>query len=258
MQRKRWPCRDIWRIVDVGRSTKEEDLNKAGILFLLVSIVLTVVMYAVPQGYYVAYPMILLSTLAHEMGHGLAAMLVGGSFEKFVIYEDASGVATWSGDVGRFARALVSAGGLVGPAIVGSIFFSFAKRAENLFVFFGVFLIAADLLVVRNVFGVAFVGGCALVSLWLGLRASKATQQIAAYFIGIQLALSVFSRGDYLFMEYAETANGKMPSDVAHMAEALLLPYWVWGLICGAVSVLCLVVGIRRALLDLMQANRET
>jgi serine/threonine protein kinase len=237
---------------DVDAETKLKENNNRGFLFLVVSIVLTIVMYSFPQGYYVAYPMILISTLAHEMGHGLMAVLMGGSFEKFEMYSDASGVAYWSGDVGRFARAMISAGGLIGPAIVGAGFFAFAKKAGRLFVFLGVFLIICDIVVVRNVFGVGFVGFCSLVSLWLGLRASKSTQQIAAYFIGIQLALSVFSRGDYLFTEYAQTAKGKMPSDVSHMSDALMLPYWVWGIICGLISVICLIVGIKKAVSDLM------
>jgi hypothetical protein len=224
-----------------------------GLMFLLISIVLTIVMYSFPQGYYIAYPMILVSTLAHEMGHGIMAIAVGGSFEKFEVYSDASGVAYWTGDVGRIGRAMISAGGLVGPAIVGGVFFSMANKASRLFLSIGIFLLLAEILVVRNIFGLFFVGGCSLFTLWLGLRASSTTQQIASYFIGIQLALSVFSRGDYLFTEYADTAKGKMPSDVSHMSEALFLPYWFWGAVCGAFSILCLVIGIRKALQDLVK-----
>ena len=227
--------------------------KNGGLIFLCISIILTIGMYALPFGGVVAYPMILLSTLAHEMGHGLMAIAMGGSFEKFEIYSDASGVAYWTGDVGRIARAMISAGGLVGPAIVGGAFFAFANKSSRMFVFLGIFLVLSDILVVRNVFGVGFVGCCALVSLWLGLRASTSTQQIASYFLGIQLALSVFSRGDYLFTEVAQTASGEMPSDVAHMSEALFLPYWVWGIVCGLFSIVCLIVGIRKALTDLTE-----
>ena len=60
--------------------------------------------------------------------------------------------------------------------------------------------------------------------------------------------MSVFSRGDYLFTPTADTAKGIMPSDVANIAEELLLPYWFWGAVCGIFSVVCLVVGIRSAI----------
>ena len=46
-------------------------------LVLLASVVLTVLLYVVPYGRYVAYPLMLLSTLVHEMGHGVANLVVG-------------------------------------------------------------------------------------------------------------------------------------------------------------------------------------
>ena len=50
----------------------------------------------------------------------------------------------------------------------------------------------------------------------------------------------MFSRGDYLFMEQAQTGAGVMPSDTAHMAIALGGTYWMWGLACGAFVLLLL------------------
>jgi hypothetical protein len=64
-------------------------------------------------------------------------------------------------------------------------------------------------------------------------------------FVGVQLALSVFSRSDYLFTSVARTAQGANPSDVEMMSQALFLPYWFWGLACGGVSVGILVWGLR-------------
>lgn len=223
---------------------------KRGTTFLLSSVVLTMLLYVVPYGNTIGYPLILLSTLAHEMGHGLAALLVGGEFHKFYLHSDASGVA-YTATRGNLAGAFVSAGGLVGPAIVGALFFAFAHRAKGLFFMLGVGLVLAEVFVVRNLFGLTFVGGVALLFLWLASSAGKAVQQIAAYFVGIQLALSVFSRGDYLFTPTAQTASGVMPSDVAHIAEALMLPYWVWGALCGGFSLLCLIVGVRLAIQNL-------
>ena len=45
----------------------------------------TVALYLVPYGRYVAYPLLLLSTFAHEMGHGLTALVMGGTFESLVM-----------------------------------------------------------------------------------------------------------------------------------------------------------------------------
>ena len=227
-----------------------DSVQKHGAKFLVSSVVLTILLYVVPFGGTVGYPLILLSTLAHEMGHGLAAVLVGGEFHKFYLHSDASGVA-YTSTSSNLAGAFVSAGGLVGPAIVGALFFAMAHRAKALFFVLGFGLVLAEIFVVRNLFGLTFVGGVAVLFLWIASSAGKGLQQIAAYFVGIQLALSVFSRGDYLFTPTAQTASGVMPSDVAHIAEALLLPYWVWGALCGAFSLFCLVIGVRSALRNL-------
>ena len=213
---------------------------------LLGSVIVTVLLYVVPYGQVLAWPLILLSTLAHEMGHGIAAVLVGGDFDSFVMYADASGLATWSGDVNRLQRAFVSAGGLVGPAVAAAACFAIGRseRAARIsLVLLGLGLLLAELLVVRNLFGFAFVGTVAAMCLGLGLR-GKASAQWGVLFVGVQLALSVFSRADYLFTATASTGAGAHPSDVANIAEALLLPYWFWGGAVGLLSVLVLVLGL--------------
>ena len=55
---------------------------------LFMSVVGTIALYWLPMGQTLAYPLVLLSTLAHELGHGIAALLVGGGFESFVLYAD--------------------------------------------------------------------------------------------------------------------------------------------------------------------------
>jgi len=216
-------------------------------LFLVLSTVVTVLLYFVPYGHYVGYPLMLLSTLVHELGHGLAAVLVGGRFAEFRMHADGSGVAMTAVS-GRLSSALVSAGGLVGPAIAAGIGFVLgrtAQRARKGLAALGVLLLVALLLVVRGWFGMLFVVATAGIFLLLAFKAKPWASQIAMVFVAVQLSLSVFSRGDYLFTEFAQTAQGKMPSDVAQMSNALFLPYWFWGAVCGAFSVGVLVLGLR-------------
>ena len=221
-------------------------------LILLGSILLTVLLfYVIPYGRTIGYPLILLSTLAHEMGHGLAAICVGGSFEKFVIYADGSGVATWSGNVGRIGQAIVSAGGLVGPAIVAAIGFVLGRsprHASKALFGVGFLLFLSLVLVVRNIFGFFFVSLTVAACFFAASKMQPRFCQFFLLFISSQLALSVFSRGDYLFTAEAQTAKGVMPSDVAQMADALFLPYWFWGGVCGLFSVLVLVWGLKASL----------
>lgn len=218
----------------------------AGRSVFVASVAITALLYAIPYGHYVAYPLVLLSTLVHELGHGLTAVLVGGNFHDFRMWLDGSGVATHSGHYGALASALVSAGGLVGPAIAAAIGLACSRRAKAARAFLlliGLGLAVAEIVVVRNMFGWVFVGVLAFLCLAIAMGAPARTAQVSVIFLSVQLALAVFSRSDYLFTAVAETSSGQMPSDVAQMASALGGPYWFWGALCALVSVAALAVG---------------
>lgn len=192
-------------------------------------------------------PLVWLSTFAHETGHGLAAIVVGGRFHKLVIYWDGSGVATHSGDLEGWARAVVSAGGLLGPAVLAAFFFWFGTRPRSSRIglaVFGVAMLVIAAVFVRNVFGLVFTIGCGALFVVCARKLSDERAQTAILFVAIQLALSVFSRADYLFTSVAETGAGEMPSDTAHIAEALGGTFWMWGLVVGAISILILAGGL--------------
>jgi hypothetical protein len=216
-------------------------------LVLVGTVAVTALLYLVPWLRVLAWPLRLLSTVAHEMGHGLAALLVGGRFQALRMWSDGSGVATWSALVGRLGHAAIAAGGLVGPALAAALCFVAGRSprgARVALVALGGGLLLADLLVVRTLFGAVFVAGLALLLLVMGLAATTWLAQATLVFVAVQLALSVFSRADYLFTPLARTATGTLPSDVAQIAEALWLPYWFWGAACGLLSVLVLLGGL--------------
>ncbi len=214
---------------------------------LIISVIVTLVLYNVPQLHVIAYPLVLISTLVHELGHGIAAMLAGGTFEKFVMYSDGSGLARWYGDVGKVGRAFISAGGLVGPAVGAALCFVFARRtstARYCMAAMGLLLVIAEIVVVRNDFGLVFVGIFAAICLLIAFKAGDELVQLSLVFLAVQLALSVYSRGDYLFSKSARTATGVFPSDSQHMAEAMGFgSYWFWGGMCAAFSVVVLLGG---------------
>ncbi|MEY4582984.1 MAG: hypothetical protein RL701_7687 [Pseudomonadota bacterium] len=227
-------------------SQAASDRTVARVVFV-VSLLIAAAVYVRPELSPIAQPLQLLSTLAHEMGHGLAALAVGGEFRSFELFSDGSGLARTASPDTPVARALVAAGGLVGPALAAVVCFMTGKRPGAARVFMTVLAIAALLacfLVLRNTFGRLFVGGFAVLLAWIALQGGPRTVQTAVVFVGSQLALSVFSRSDYLFSEIARTSSGTMPSDVATMASALLLPYWLWGAVCGAFSIWALWVGV--------------
>lgn len=224
-----------------------QDVHRRRQRALLVAVAVTALLYVIPYGRFVAWPLLLLSTLAHEMGHGVAAVLAGGDFQQFEMWANGSGVAQHAGSYGRLGIAFISAGGLVGPAVAAALLFALARRptaARGALYGLGGALLLADVLVVRNLFGLFFVGALGALLILAARSLAPGRAQDVLVFVAVQLALSVYSRGDYLFVEQAMTTAGAMPSDVAQMAQALLLPYWFWGVVCGAFSVAVLVLGL--------------
>lgn len=214
---------------------------------LVASLALTILLFYVPYGRVIGRPLVWLSTLAHELGHGLAAMLVGASFDGFVLHMDASGAATWSGRPGRLGRAFIAAGGLVGPAIVAAGCFVAGRSAVGSRIALGavaLFLAVCEVWVVGNLFAFVFVGVLALALGAVAVKTSAEVSRAVVMFLGVQLGLSVFSRMDYLFSGVARSGGRTMPSDVAHMAEALWLPTWFWGGVCALCSVAVLAFGL--------------
>jgi hypothetical protein len=109
----------------------------------------------------------------------------------------------------------------------------------------GLLLLAAEVLVVRNLFGFFFVGLLAAGCLLAASRLTPETAQWVVVFAGVQLALAVFSRAEYLFTAVATTPAGIFPSDVSRMQAVLFLPYWLWGALCGAFALAVLAYGVR-------------
>ena len=214
---------------------------------LAISVAATALLYIVPGGRILAWPLVLVSTLAHELGHGLAAVMLGGRFESLVIRAAASGAAAWSGAFGRLEIAAVAAAGLVGPALAAYVLLAIGRaprRAPVLLACVAMGLLLVALLLVRNGFGWWFTLLLAALCAAVPWRAARLSQGFVV-FLAVQLALSVYSRGDYLFTRAAVSSAGIGPSDVAVMAAALFLPYWFWGALCGALSLLLLYAGAR-------------
>src|SRR4029079_439352 len=145
---------------------------------MIASLIVTAALYTIPYVRVLAWPLVLLSTLAHELGHGLAAAVLGGRFEALRMYPDASGVgpwsgtlrrlrrhdagggATWSGPLGRIGVATVAGAGLIGPALAAFCMLAFGRTprgARMMLGCVGTGLVLVALLVARNPFGFVFI-----------------------------------------------------------------------------------------------------
>lgn len=217
---------------------------------LIGSVAITLAMFLIPSPehtWWLLAPFRWLHIYVHEFGHGVAALLVGGRFEKFEMWTY-SGVATIGGVSGNFAAAFVSAGGLCGPALVGGLFLATGRRpalARLALAGFGAFMAVSLALWTRTPFGWGFGAAVAALSLLIAIGARPAHAQAVLVFLGVQLALSVYTGGGYLFTQYVTIQNGQYtPSDTQQMSQALFLPYWFWGIACAAFSALVLLGGL--------------
>lgn len=221
---------------------------------LLVASALTVALWVVPFGKVIGLPLLWVATLVHELGHAIAAAAVGGDVDSVRVFANGSGVTRSAVPSGDLRKALVSAGGLVGPAFGAGVLFAFGRRptaARIAAAALGVVLAVATLVMVRGVVG-PLVALALSAALLVSARARRPTvSQTLVLFLAVQLSLSVFSGRGYLFTRFADTGAGRLPSDSEQMAQALIGPYWFWGAVCGLVSVAVLLLGLWAVLRDL-------
>lgn len=212
---------------------------------------------AFPALAWLAWPQVLASTLAHELGHGLAALATGGHFEALRIYVDGSGLASVRSGAG-LPQVLVAAGGPLGPPLAALALFIAARRAgaarASLWLI-AIFLLLALPLWVRNGFGVLWVALCALLSGAVAWRTSAAWAQAAVCLVAVQLCLSTLSRLDGLFLRHARTGGGEFVSDTGQLAALLGGPHWFWGALIALVSFGVMVVGVWAFLRTLRNAR---
>ena len=201
-------------------------------------------------GRYLLYPFAWIGTWAHELGHGLTALVLGGEFESLKIWTDLGGVAfTRSADNG-LAPALVAAGGLLGPALVGGgvvVLGARSRSARFVLTMLALGLALSTLLWIRNLEG--FVGTAILALALLALAAlpAETPRLVVTQLVGIQLCLVSIASLDYMFTKEFLRDGLMVPSDTELIARQWLLPYWVWGGMIAGFSFLILILAFHRA-----------
>ncbi|MBW4651803.1 MAG: M50 family metallopeptidase [Kaiparowitsia implicata GSE-PSE-MK54-09C] len=239
-----------WQDDDLGLSPKSRD--RIGLRWLAIAAIATIVLWQVPIGNYLLYPFSILATWFHEMGHGVTAMLLGGTFRQLQIFPSGSGLAVHSGVqfFGPVGRALVAMGGPMGPPMAGAalILASRSRRMAKagLLVLAGLLLISA-LIWVRSLFGLVAIPLIGLAVLWVGTSTTGWLQAFAIQFLGLQACISTYHQLDYLFMNRAVIGGQLIVSDSAQIAQNLLLPYWFLGGLMAIASALLLVWSLRLA-----------
>ncbi|MFB2768788.1 M50 family metallopeptidase [Pelatocladus sp. BLCC-F211] len=225
------------------------EVERMGLTWLITAAIATIILWQVPVGEYILYPFTILATWFHEMSHGLMALVLGGNFQKLLIFSNGSGVASYSYSgsllLGSLGRALVAAAGPMGPPIAGAALILASrnfKTASWSLKILGGFLLLSTAIWVRSLFGLVAIPLLGLIILGIGLKTPRWMQGFAIQFLGVQACVSTYHQLDYLF---SYSAGPLGISDTAQMQQQLLLPYWFWGAVMAIASLIILVQSLR-------------
>lgn len=224
-------------------------LNKKSNWAIFIIAILVFVIWQTPSLGVIRYPFILLGTWFHEMGHGLTALCLGGNFLYLEIFKNGGGVAFTSYNPQNLflpyniTRALVAAGGLLGPCFVGSLLI--ISAVKNKWALWAlrvlVLMIIASLIIwVRSIIGIAVLGCISL--LLIGVLYSKKEHLIiwTVLFLGLQSTLSTYLQLNYLFTGTFIRDGAEQTSDTQQIANNLFGTYWFWAFIVIFISAIIL------------------
>lgn len=233
--------------IEMPSRSSQQVKNSKGLWWLVCAAVATVVLWHVPGGNYILYPFTILATWFHEMAHGIMALLMGGRFSHLVIYANGSGAAYYAGPLflQPIGNALVAAAGPLGPPLAGAglILTSKNSQAASAALYaLGSALLVSTLVWIRSPFGIVVLPVIGLAVLVIAAKGSESVRNFAVQFLGVQACVSTYRQFDYLF---SYSAGPLGISDTAQIQKALFLPYWFWGALIAAGSLLILGLSLR-------------
>jgi len=238
----------IWAGMD---SFREQDRQQRITLLVILGLG-SLMLWHTPFGALLLYPFTILTTWFHEMGHGIAAILMGERFDHLLIYPDGSGVAMSEVSPTRnvVQDAIISAGGPIGPGLAGAALIASSRTLRGTRIalaVLGATLLVSTAVWVRSLTGLIVLPLTGLAILAIANRANADQQRFAIQLLGVQAAISVWSQTGYLFTEGGTIGGYAQISDTAAIEQALLLPYWFWGVVLSIANIALLWWSLRFA-----------
>ncbi|HVF90804.1 MAG TPA: M50 family metallopeptidase [Blastocatellia bacterium] len=206
---------------------KDQSEIKDSFSLLIVSSIITIVLWFIPFLGFATYPFRLFVTFIHEAGHALAAIASLGGVNQIEIYANGSGITETMGG----SSLLISSAGYLATALAGSGLLLFLRRARNakiaaigtsILLLFVTLFFGGNLL--TWVAGLMLGGGL----MWLGLTGRPRLAHFVMSFLAIQLLLNAFY--DLKTLMYISAFEPMMGSDAQNMSAATsgLIPAVVW------------------------------
>jgi hypothetical protein len=226
-------------------TTPHENISTQQTLILIGLAGLTTLLLGIVPGLgLLNYPLRLLITTVHELGHGLAAILTGGHFVRFVVYSDGSGLAYTAGGW----RFVVIPAGYLGAALFGAILISLGRnhrRSREALAIVGAVLLLLSLRygipsiisrdwvsgLLTTFFGI-IIGG---ILVWVALKATTPWIIFLLHLVAIQAGLLSFS--DLIgLIGLSSHLFGAQNNDARSMAELTFIPALIWAILWTVIA----------------------
>ena len=179
------------------------------------------------------YPLKVLVVFFHELSHGLAAILTGGSIVEIAMVAEEGGHCVTAGG----NNFIITSAGYLGSLVWGAAILITASRTKydrQILTGLGVLMIAVAVIYVRPLMGFGFVfsavSGAAMivVARLLGGRVSDILLRLIGLTSCMYVVLDI--KSDVL-------DRPELKSDAWHLSQTVGLPVWFWGFLWIAIAI---------------------
>jgi hypothetical protein len=196
------------------------------------------------------YPFKLLVVLMHESGHAAATLLVGGSVDSIRVSPDQGGLTLSRFPPSLLREIVISSAGYVGSAVSACVLLYLAARSREgrwPLIALAAWCGLVTALYVRDGFTLVFVGGCALA---LGLLARYGAawlrRAVLVFLAAFSACYALYDIRDDLL--HLRSWSGGTDADA--LARVTFVPAIVWAILWGAISVILVLLTLRRVLIS--------
>lgn len=215
------------------------------LLITALALIVVFILWNLPQLDFLLYPFRLFVTYVHEAGHGTAALITGGEFQRFEIFPNGSGFAVTRGG----SPWLILPAGYLGAAMFGAVLFYLTHhfhRSRLLSLVMGIGLIGFSILFGR-VSPVALIVGVLFGVVLIGL-AWYANESLNTFVLSL---LAILTSLNAVFDVWSLIGNsdamlGNVRNDAAAFSETVvpLIPGSVWAFLWSLLALLMLGISI--------------
>ncbi len=224
-----------------------KDMDKSMLTLVLTSFGIIVILNFIPILNVVLFPFKLFSTFVHETFHGVAAIVTGGSWVKFAVNFNTSGVAYTRPGL----MMVIAPAGYLGTSLMGGILLLLSARmanaAKKVLVTIGLVMMTITFIFAESWFSTTGLVGIIFGAfiLLMGLFVNKPIAAFLLNFLAVTLCMNAIIDVKNLF---SHTSAGAGFNDAVAMNRMIPIGAMTWSIIYIALSLLITYIFVKKAL----------